>query len=894
MKKFLSLVLALVMTMSLVTISAGAKDFADDDSITYKEAVDVMSAIGVIDGYTDGSFGATGTLTRGAAAKIICNLILGPTTASALAADAAPFKDVPANHVFAGYIAYCAQQGIINGYADGSFRPAATLTGNHFMKMLLGALGYDGDIEGFTGANWTIPVAKLAKGAGLDDGLKEEFNGNKAVTREEACLYALNTLQATMVQYDSKSVITVGDVVIASSSKAENVPQTGYKDIYESNKVVAYQTLQFGEKYFPRLVLDNDADALGRKSNTWTFKNKEVGTYPTEDAILVYTKDMSSTSGKAEVKKALKGFDLDKAIVRHNGEVVNATWVPATSTAEGHYNITSIDTNEVAEYTGNGILVEVYADGTDVTDVVVIDSYVGQVKKLNKSDETLSIELKLNKNSTKTIKTEVGYGEFEKDEYVMVSPVYTNNGTIVTEQNDAVVIAAEKVSGKVTSVSGSKIALDGESYKTAEITAYDAPALKDEVDVYLDAYGYVVYNTDAAAKDFLYIVTPYTKTGSWGVNDTEAWVQAVTIEGLEVNYKIASVDGKAPSDTGYTAPVPGKLYTSTVSGTKVTLKSAAYVDGNSGTAEAYVTYENGTVIDSTKNLGNRYFTDDTVVISVTGNKGDLQIMVGTGKQIVSQTANFAIVATGEKKYTDSADAAVIFVDKAAVSKSVTDLILVKDTSTTQGIEELDGTEYNIYECYMDGEKVMLPIDTDANNVTLEKGAFYNYTKKADGAYVLTARTSNVVVMKQGTIASVYNDWLTIAGTTYDLADATFVDLTSNGAEDAGTLKDLRNSATNAQIKVALIYNSDYEVTYIYVMEAKIPVVESAISSGYKYVVDSTLAAEDISSVSYKENGVTRVVTANEDTTAGAPFTFSTTKQAGSIKVTTIDGFTLEG
>ena len=45
MKKFLSLVLALVMTMSLVTVSAGAKDFSDDDSITYQEAVDVISEI---------------------------------------------------------------------------------------------------------------------------------------------------------------------------------------------------------------------------------------------------------------------------------------------------------------------------------------------------------------------------------------------------------------------------------------------------------------------------------------------------------------------------------------------------------------------------------------------------------------------------------------------------------------------------------------------------------------------------------------------------------------------------------------------------------------------------------------------------------------------------------
>lgn len=35
MKKFLSLVLALVMTMSLVTVSAGTKDFTDDDKVNY-------------------------------------------------------------------------------------------------------------------------------------------------------------------------------------------------------------------------------------------------------------------------------------------------------------------------------------------------------------------------------------------------------------------------------------------------------------------------------------------------------------------------------------------------------------------------------------------------------------------------------------------------------------------------------------------------------------------------------------------------------------------------------------------------------------------------------------------------------------------------------------------
>ena len=141
MKKFLSLVLALAMTLSLVTVSAGATDFEDDGDITYQEAVTVISGLGIVDGYSDGSFGPDGALTRGAAAKIICNLILGPTTADALSASSAPFADVPTTNTFAGYITYCSQQGIINGYADGTFRPTGTLSGNAFMKMLLGALG---------------------------------------------------------------------------------------------------------------------------------------------------------------------------------------------------------------------------------------------------------------------------------------------------------------------------------------------------------------------------------------------------------------------------------------------------------------------------------------------------------------------------------------------------------------------------------------------------------------------------------------------------------------------------------------------------------------------------------------------------------------------------------
>ena len=250
MKKILSLVLSLTMVFSMATVGAGAKEFTDDGEISYAEAVAVISEIGVVDGYTNGSFGPTNELTRGAAAKIICNLLLGPTTASALSADTAPFKDVSADHTFAGYIAYCASKGIISGYSDGTFRPAAPLTGYAFLKMLLGGLGYDSDIEGFTGSNWAVNVAKLAMGNKLTQG-NDAFVGTRAVTREEACQYAFNTLKADMVEYDAKTSVNVnGAEIIVGGSEAKKIADeeaAGYEDTLDK------ENLQFAEKHFPKL-----------------------------------------------------------------------------------------------------------------------------------------------------------------------------------------------------------------------------------------------------------------------------------------------------------------------------------------------------------------------------------------------------------------------------------------------------------------------------------------------------------------------------------------------------------------------------------------------------------------------------------------------------------------
>ena len=500
MKKFLSLVLALVMTMSLVTVSAGAKDFTDSTKIQYTEAVDVMSAVKVIDGYADGSFNPTATLTRGAAAKIICNLILGPTTASALVADAAPYKDVPTNHTFAGYIAYCQKTGIISGYADGTFKPANSLTGYAFMKMLLGALGYKADQEGYTGANWSIQVAKRALNIGLADDLVGDFNGVKAVNREEACLYAFNTLKATMVEYDKNSTVTVGNITIKEQSDAKDMANTGKTD----GNIDKDGKMQFAEKYFTDLKKNDSTDDFMRPATQWKIKSEEVGKY-TDTPDLTYTK-------KVESGDIYKDLDLGDTIaakkvsVYVNGEEATAAEVAIKKGSE----------DAIGDKTGskgNGVLTEVFYDKDD--DSVVISqivTYVGEINKTVKATakkdayvvltpETSAngnVSAPVNQNGDRYKNLEFETDEkFDDDTYVLYT--YSFKADEVKS-----VVAAEKVEGYVSKTINKTNDLDqnngmtiaGTDYKMSKANAGDAlgnVSVKNDYTVYLDQYGYIIY-----------------------------------------------------------------------------------------------------------------------------------------------------------------------------------------------------------------------------------------------------------------------------------------------------------------------------------------------------------------------------------------------------------------
>ena len=763
MKKFLSLVLALVMTMSLVTVSAGAKDFTDDSSITYKEAVDVMSAAKVIDGYAEGDFRPSATLTRGAAAKIICNLILGPTTASALVADAAPYSDVPTSHTFAGYIAYCQKEGIISGYADGTFRPANTLTGYAFMKMLLGALGYDAEVEQYTGANWSINVAKRAMNIGLKDGLIGDFNGVKAVTREEACLYAFNTLQATMVEYSAKtSVSTNGTTVVIAGSEAKDVVNTGKTD----SNIDKDGKMQFAEKYFEDLKLDKTSDDFGRPANKWNVKKEEVGTYAnTPDAT--FTKKVT----KADVYNAIGKTVYDDL---KDGDATLTTYFDGDGTKVKAADVDSTwanknDTGKVNS-TGNGDLTEIYVDDDNNVTIVTIRTYVFQAATdydAKKESVNLTQDGSKADNLTNAAKTIVlNDRTVEAEDYAVVKDLKADDYVLVTAVKNGSgydVKSVEKAEVKTVEVSGYKLNDSVDAASTTYKYNANADSIKGtsynvgkQATLVLDKYGYIIAVEESVVlSDYVYI----EKFGSTSSLNAKALANAIFADGTDAEITVKEVLGVKNKTTiaNYGTSMAGWYTYSKNTANEYTLyaiESKYNQKADSFSGKDTVVSENGKVNPIKGTLNGVLANDDTVIL-VSDKDDDITVYTGVknfpGVKLTSASSKATVSAVVK---TSNGYASLVYID---VDGSAT--ITGDKNSNLVYVVEYDGkyvTKDNetFYKyTVLDGEdEVKIEADNQIQNITGSVYGVANYLTKSGDRYTdfqLVKQDKDVVVYGTG-------------------------------------------------------------------------------------------------------------------------------------------------
>ena len=200
-KKVLSLVLCVAMMLFVMVMGTGAA-FTDQDEIQNAEAVDMTSALGIIDGYEDGSFQPAENIERGEAAKMISAMLNGgrdsvqETTESSYN-DVLGSVDAWANK----YIEYCTARGIVSGVGGDRFAPASNVTGTQLAKMLLVSLGYDSVKEGYQdNAMWSVNVNTDAVAAGLYAGI-ETIDMSAPLSRDNAAQMIWNALQANTVIY---------------------------------------------------------------------------------------------------------------------------------------------------------------------------------------------------------------------------------------------------------------------------------------------------------------------------------------------------------------------------------------------------------------------------------------------------------------------------------------------------------------------------------------------------------------------------------------------------------------------------------------------------------------------------------------------------------------------
>ena len=107
------------------------------------KAIEVLKKAGFITGYSADSddFKVEKNVKRSEFASMIVRAMGLEASAKALATIPTGFKDVPTNHWANGYIAVAKQQGFVNGYTDGTFRPDRQISYQDMATMLTIALG---------------------------------------------------------------------------------------------------------------------------------------------------------------------------------------------------------------------------------------------------------------------------------------------------------------------------------------------------------------------------------------------------------------------------------------------------------------------------------------------------------------------------------------------------------------------------------------------------------------------------------------------------------------------------------------------------------------------------------------------------------------------------------
>ena len=694
LKRALSLALASVMVVSMMVIGAGAAsydDFSDKDKIVNKEAVQMLVELGVLQGKDTGAFDPTGIITRGEMAKIIC-VVLNKGQDPNLGTVASYSYTDTVGHWAAGYIEYCTQLGIVAGKGDGTFDPNGTVTATEAAKMLLVALGYKSEIEGFTGANWALAVNTRGSQKGLYNGLNIVVD--QGLTRDNAAQMVYNALDAKVVEY-SYTLVTDGSSLSSSPTLKDDSKTTLLEDKFNAVKVegvvVANEVANLEATSEKGASLDNgktsiaitNADDQSAYTGTKTFA-VSTGMDDLGRSVVLYVKK-DSNSTKAEVLgSAITSID-NVVVVDYSGDSLkdvaddnDLSYTSKTQIAYNYASMADLTDTTVGSAGYEKIIVDTDDDG-DVDYVLYNNYQLGKVTKYStSSDGSITVSLASGSYTVDDKADVVGFDDMAKDDYVLAAYI---GGDLHVMKADSVVGVLEAYKG---SSPATKLTVSGTTYSVSAIAnvyeggeddvkaakSYGANNLDNEATFYLDKNGYIVAVGNVSENAYNYALVLAKGTS------------------IDERVKVALSDGSTGTYDLNTSGLKlddlkvGSVYAYSINSDKKIKLTAATTDGNTYTNAAFT---KGKTTISGSAMTSVYANKNTVFFYTPGlssdgkTVSDVDVYAGYDK---APTLDGASRATVQVYTSGTRVVAVVFTGSNLTTANVSDNLYISSVGTS--------------------------------------------------------------------------------------------------------------------------------------------------------------------------------------------------------------------
>ena len=595
---------------------AGAAFTDSADIKVDAEVVDTLVALGVVNGYDDGSFKPNGTVTRAEMAKMIYVLRTGNSDASAYNDDKTSFTDI-GSHWARGYIKYCQSLGIIAGKSNTKFCPNDKVTAQEAAKMLLVTLGYDATKAGLVGTNWAAKTNALADENGLLEDVNTSFTA--ACPRQYAAQLIYNTIDTptvvwrddaytnvTLLGTDNKTVgekymglqkwigTFEGDSSIVSAKDGE-ISVTGSIDGEHktSGSNVRSVRAQF-KADFDNKYVGEEVSVLFKDGNTGTknqpdAKDTIFGIYVTGNTKVynIVKGDLQSCSDAGKIKFNDKKYDVAAHSNADNDDVI-VTNFNTTTTAD---TIGTAGSGATAAQVATYITRNYKVNSNDAIKFVandddkIVKAYV-TTSKFGKVSSVTSSKIGVEGLGTKDLDDCVVYDGIKAGDLVQYVEAYQSS------ERKNIITKAETVEGKIEAFksSDSQIRVNGNWYKfsanTAVATDFTNSALTandvdDTYELIVDGKYYVAYNKISGFNDYAVATKGTTEFG-----DTR--VKLLKADGSEVTTTVDEMkDGAVlPANTNKSS---GVLYAYNLksSDSKVDLSAKDYTSVTTAAADNF-------------------------------------------------------------------------------------------------------------------------------------------------------------------------------------------------------------------------------------------------------------------------------------------------------------------